>query len=202
MPKSWNDLAIMPPMDPRGIISFASLQDHVAAIQIATFTRSSSWLKNTTWINPPMAITLPGPVTTSNIVATSPYDFQSTNAATFWNTTQAMTLPMSGLPISVQNKVFLKAGPFFNNIFLDFTGGATSTDIQLSMRDNSVTSGNFQDSSSGTIPVLAFPNITSYAGTGRNFQVTLTRTGRFAVALRIIDNSGNYSMFEMDWIVL
>lgn len=150
-----------------------------------------------------MIVTLPGASTTANIVAANPYDYSAVVAATTWNSTHAMTAPTSNqLPFSVQNIFFLKGDPrFINNLYLDHTGGATSTDIQLSMRDNSTTSGEFQNAALGTVPVFAFPN-TTYGGTGRNLQVSLLRTGRFHVAMRIVDNGGNWSMFEMEWIVL
>jgi hypothetical protein len=32
--------------------------------------------------------------------------------------------------------------------------------------------------------------------------MSLLTTGRFSVALRIVDNAGNYSLFPMEWIVL
>ncbi len=202
--QSWNDLVVMPPMDLRAIISSLSLEDNTGASQIASFTRSSTWLNSAkTWINPPMVTSQPGTATTSHIVAANPYDFQAVVDANAWNTVHAMTVPTTGLPISVQNVMFFKADPrFINNFYVDFSGGVTSTDIQLSMRDNSTTSGDFQSSAAGTVPVFTLPNTSTYGGLGRNVHVSLTRTGRFQVAFRIVDNSGNWSMFEMEWIVL
>lgn len=193
----------MPPMDPRGLISFLTFENQAGAQQIATYQHSSTWLKSIAWINAPMIPTLPGAGTTGNIVAANIYDFNSVVAANAWNSTHAMTAPTSNqLPFSVQNIFFLKVGPqFINNFYLDFTGVTTSTDIQLSMRDNSTTSGQFQNAALATVPAFVFPT-TTYGGTGRNLQVSVLRTGRFHVALRIVDNSGNWSMFEMEWIVL
>ncbi len=112
-----------------------------------------------------------------------------------------MTAQNNQLPIAVQKIMFLKAGTaFVNNIFLDWSPTVTSTDVQLSFRDNSTTSGDFQNSATATVPVFAFSGAT-FGGTARMLQVTLLRTGRFQMCLRIIDNSGNYSMYEMDWIV-
>ena len=150
-----------------------------------------------------MIVTLPGTGTTGNVVAANPYDYTAVVAANAWNSVHAMTAPNTNqLPFSVQNIVFLKADPrFINNLYFDITGGVTSTDIQFSMRDNSTTSGMFQDAALATVPVFALPSST-YGGTGRNLQVSLTRTGRFDVAFRIVDNGGNWSMFEMQWIVL
>ena len=64
-----------------------------------------------------------------------------------------------------------------------------------------MTSGDFENSASGTIPVFSFP-AASYGGTGRLLTLTLLRTGRFPMCLRLIDSGGNYSMFEMLWVVL
>ncbi len=202
MPRSWNDLAVMQPMDPRGIISVVSYTDQAGTSHVGAFERSTTWLKATTWVNPPMSVSLPGPSTQSNLVCLNPYDFNSVMFAQNWNAVNQMTVPNNQLPIGVQNSMFFKAGLQYGNIcYLDHSVGITSTDIQLSMRDNSTTSGDFLNSALGAVPVFAFPTST-YGGTGRAMSVTLLRTGRFQVALRIIDSSGNWSMFDMDWIVL
>ncbi len=150
-----------------------------------------------------MVVSTPGSGTTPGVQAANPQDFESIVEATTWNGLHTMVSPtVNQLPFSVQKIMFLKAKPnFVNNLFLDITGTASSTDIQLSIRDNSATSGEFQNAALGTIPAFVFPSHT-YSGTGLNLQVSLLRTGRFNVALRIVDNSGNYSIFEMDWIVL
>ncbi len=201
---SWNDLIIMPPADPRSLISFLALTDQTGATQLASFLRSATWLNAAkTWVNPPISTSLPGFNATSHIVATNPYDFDAVIQTNEWNTTQAMTLPVAGLPIAAQKIMYLKADPRFTNfVYFDFAGATTSTDIQLSFRDNSTTSGNFQNSGVATVPVLAFPNSATYGGTGRALQVSLTKPGRYVMGLRIVDNTGNWSMFEMDWIVL
>ncbi len=150
-----------------------------------------------------MLVSQPSPSTLSNVQVNNPYDFGSIEEANTWNGLHQMTVPTAQVPPAVQKIMFLKAGTaFINNVFLDFTGGATSTDIQLSIRDNAGTSGDFQNSGTGTIPVFSFPTTATYGTPGRNLQVTLLRTGRFNVGLRIIDNGGNYSLFEMEWIVL
>jgi len=195
---------VMPPMDPRSIMASPLLMDNTSAIQAGTFARSATWLNLTkTWVNPPMVTTLPTASTTSHVVAANPYDFQAVIDAQTWNTTHAMSLPTNGMPVAVQKIMYLRADPrFINTFYVDFTGAATSTDIQLSMRDNSVTSGNYQNAAAGTVPVFTFPNTSTYGGTGRSFQVTLLQSGRFNVGFRIVDNAANWSMFEMEWIVL
>ena len=200
MPQSWSDLVVMDPMDPRSIISSCSFQDSSNVAHAASFIRSSTWLHASTWVNPPMIISTSS---TSNVQNANPQDFDAAIAANVWNGTHQMTTTNSQLPLSASKLVFLKSDPrFINTIFLDWTGGTTSSsDIELSFRDNSATSGSFQHSGQGTIPVFSFPAST-WGGTGKAFTVSLLRTGRFSVAIRIIDNGGNYSMFEMDWIVL
>ncbi|MDP4198492.1 MAG: hypothetical protein Q8922_00860 [Bacteroidota bacterium] len=113
-----------------------------------------------------------------------------------------MTTNNPQLPLVVEGLMYLKSGPFTNNIFLDFTGGATSTDVQLGFRDNSYTSGDFTAGATGTIPVFAFPGApVTYGGTGHILSVTLLKPGRYSMGIRIVDNVGNYSLFPMEWIV-
>ena len=197
-PQSWFDLVVMPTLDPRSIISTASFEASAGGQQVATFARSSTWLHASTWINPPLIVSQ----TASFVICPNVQDFASVEAANIWNGLHLMTAQNNQLPIIAQKIMFLKAGSaFVNNIFLDWSAGVTSTDVQLSFRDNSTTSGDFQNSGTGTVPVFAWSGPT-FGSTARNLEVTLLRPGRFQMALRIIDNSGNYSMYEMDWIVL
>jgi hypothetical protein len=197
-PQSWFDLVVMSPMDPRGIISSVSFENNAGSQTAATFARSSTWLHASTWVNPPLIVSQ----TASFVICPNVQDFASVEAANTWNGLHLMTAQNNQLPIAVQKIMFLKAGTaFVNNIFLDWSAGVTSTDVQLSFRDNSTTSGDFQNSGTATVPVFAFTGAT-FGLTARNLQVTVLRTGRFHVAMRIIDNSGNYSMYEMEWIVL
>jgi hypothetical protein len=187
-------------MDPRVIVASASFQNSSGVAQVASFIRSNSFLHASTWVTPPMIVntSTPGYINASNA-----YDFDAIEQANTWNGLHQMTTSSSQIPFSVNKLIFLKAGTqFINNIFLDWTGGTTSTsDIELSFRDNSTTSGIFQNAAVGTMPVFSFPAGT-YGGTAKQLTLTLLRTGRFPMVMRIIDNTGNYSMFEMDWIVL
>ncbi|MDP4198491.1 MAG: hypothetical protein Q8922_00865 [Bacteroidota bacterium] len=47
--QSWFDLATMDTLDPRSLISTATLQDNTGATQTATFLRSINWLQAVTW---------------------------------------------------------------------------------------------------------------------------------------------------------
>lgn len=203
-PQSWFDLIVMPTMDPRSIIQTASFQDQGGTMRAATFQRSTTWLTGSPWVNTPLTTSALGASTTPSVTVPNANDYDSAEQAATWNTLHQMVTPNPAIPLSVQKIMFLKAGTaFVNNIFLDWKAGVTSVgDIELSLRDNSVTNGDFTSGSTGSVPVFAFPSTATYGGVGRNFQVTLLRTGRFQVCLRVNDNSGNFSMYEMDWIVL
>ncbi len=203
-PQSWFDLVVMPPMDPRNIIQTAAMEDSGGTMRAAMFQRSSSWLLPGTWAQPPLSLSAGSGATLPNVTVPNIYDYASIEAANSWNTLHQMTpVTPSGLPLAVQQIMFLKAGTaFVNNIYLDWKGVVTSSSVQLSFRDNSVTSGDFQNAGTATVPVFAFPNSATYGSTGRNLQVTLLRPGRFHVGLVILDSTAAISMFEMEWIVL
>jgi hypothetical protein len=84
------------------------------------------------------------------------------------------------------------------DIQIDF-GPDTYSDVQLSLRDNGATSGDFQDATAGTIPVISFPG--NFTGM-QNFRVTLSQFGRMSAAFVARDNyTTQYSMFEMEWVI-
>jgi len=201
--QSWFDLVVMPTMDPRSFIQTASFEDQGGTMRPATFARSGNFLVGGPWAQPNLSITPPGGSAIPNVTVPNTYDFASLEDANAWNTLhQMVALNLTNLPIAVQKIMFLKAGTaFVNNIYFDWKVGVTATDIQLSFRDNSATSGDFQNSGAGTVPAFIFPATATFGGTARNFQVTLLRTGHFNVALRILDSTGSPSVFEMEWIV-
>ncbi len=194
--QSWNDLLLQSTMDPRGLISNAGFVSTGGL-----FLRSTTWLQAVTWVAPPMKVSAPGVGTTSNIMAVNPQDFPSIEAAATWNATHAMTTINPQIPLVNEGLMYLHAGSnFYNNIYLDITGGTTLVSVQLSFRDNSYTAGDFTAGATGTIPVFDF-GTGPFMGLGKLFQVTLLQTGRFQMGLRLVDNAGNYSMFPMDWLV-
>ncbi len=202
-PQSWFDLVVMPTMDPRSFIQTASLEDSTGTMHPATFMRSPTWLLPGPWGVSPINVTTPSGSLIPNVTVPNAYDFASQEDANAWNTLHQMVAANpTSLPIVVQKIMFLKAGTaFVNNLYLDWKAGVTASDIQLSFRDNSVTSGDFQNSGTATVPAFVFPLSATYGNTGRNLQVTLLRTGRFDVGMRTVDSSGTTSMFEMLWIV-
>jgi len=202
--QSWFDLVVSPTMDPRSIIQTASLQDNGGTLRAATFARSSSWLVGGPWVPSILVPTAAAGALFPNVTVPNAYDYASIEEANAWNTLHLMTPanPASLAP-PVTKITYLKAGTaFVNNLYLDFAVGKSSQNILLSFRDNSVTSGDFQNAGTGTVPVFAFPTTATYSGLGKNFQITLLAAGRYTVALLVLDNAGNYSMYEMDWIAV
>ena len=200
-PQSWYDFAQVTPLDPRTLIQTISLEDQANVTQPGVFLRSPTWLQNVAWVAPPMAVT-PFAIANSHLFVPNVTDFASQAIAAAWNSARAMTSINANLPLCVENIMFLKAGgAFVNYIYLDWTGGLTSADVQFSFRDNSLTSGDFSNSGIGTIPAFSFGS-TTFGGTSRALQVTLLQPGDYNVALRIYDSAHNYSMMAFHWIVL
>ncbi len=91
--------------------------------------------------------------------------------------------------------IFLRAGTDWEMSIPLNLGGATYNELELRYRDNAGTRGDY----AGTVPVIAFQGI--FTGS-QTLAVTLKNTGRVSMGLRGIDQSGNWSMFEMEWIVV
>ncbi len=197
---SWYDFATQSPVDPRMLVQAIAFEDQSGILQPGQFTRSTTWLQNVSWVNPPLVVTSRA-VMVPNATAVAPADYNALEIVDQWNAQRAMTALTNQYPLSVEKIMFLIAGRrFANNIYLDWTGGDTASDIEFSFRDNSLTSGDFTSGAQGTIPVFQFATST-FGGVTRNLQVTVLRRGRFPVCLRIKDTSGNWSMYEMLWIV-
>jgi len=80
------------------------------------------------------------------------------------------------------------------SIPLDF--GGTYDNVQLSFKDNAGTLGYF----TGTVPVIDFSGA---AFTGQQtLYVTLHQVGRVVMGLRVMDSSGNWNMYESEWIIV
>lgn len=201
-PKSWFDFPVTNPIDPRGIVQSASFMDQAGTYQGASFDHSSTFLKSVTWANPPLSVSPRVTGTIPNVSAVNPADFEAVERAASWTAAHAMASTNSQLPICVQGTFFLIAHPkYFNNLYLDWAAGVTSTDIQLSMSQNSLTSGDFANASLGTIPAFVFPTTATYGGTGRVLQLVLRQKGEYMLGLRIHDSVGNWSMYQMHCIV-
>jgi hypothetical protein len=201
-PQSWYDLPLMQAMDPRSIVSFVQLDDNTGLPQTATFLNSPSFLNNTTWVGSPLTLSAVGPTSTPICFPVAGVaDFEGIFLAQQWTSSHGIVRSNVQLPPTVQKIIFLKAGNrFLTTFFLDWAAGVTSTDIQLSIRDNSTTGGNFINGANGTIPVFAWTN--TFGGTKRKLTVCTTGPGRVNRAMRVIDNAANWSMFEMDWNIV
>ena len=68
--------------------------------------------------------------------------------------------------------------------------------FELSYRDNAGTRGDAQ----GTVPVISFSG-TSFTDP-LVLYVTLKQVGHVSMGLRAIDNAGNWSMYESEWIIV
>jgi hypothetical protein len=200
-PQSWFDLPMVEPMDPRAIIQAITLDDDTGASIIPLFMRSTDFIKNTTWATSPLGLSNPA-TRIPQVLAVNNSDYEAEYVARDWNATHGMVRSNMQLPPTVAKIVFAKAGNRFTNVFwVDWSGASNSTDVQLSFRDNSATSGDFTNASSGSVPVFAWSGST-FSGTGKRLQITFTRPGRFSLVLRVIDGTGSWSMFELEVNVL
>jgi len=75
-------------------------------------------------------------------------------------------------------------------------GGQTYTDLQLSFLFNAATKGNCHEK----IPVLSWTE-GNYTGV-INLGLTLRQHGQVRMGLRAIDNANNWSMFNMEFIII
>ncbi len=200
--QSWNDLIMSPTMDPRGLVANTTLQDSGGIARTGNFVRSTNWLQAATWISPVIAIT-PSATTAAFIQANNGQDFSSIEQVNLWNSTHAMTSINPQLPLCMEGLVYLRGSTSFTNFLpLDFLSGmVNSTSVQLSFRDNSLSGGDFTAGSTPTIPVYDFGSFT-FGGTSHFLALTLLKTGRFSMGIRVLDNNGKFSMFPMEWIVV
>jgi hypothetical protein len=187
---SWYDLPIVEPIDPRTVVA-----NSILGVSQGVFKRSNTFLQGS-WAANTWALT--GTATCQSLHGD---DFLELNDAVQWNFSHQIVNASSSLAIPLRKVMFMRGGMQWQmNISIDF-GGDTYTDLELTLRDNAATSGDFLNSALGTIPVISFPgNFTSV----QNFQVTITQFGRISMVLFAKDSTSGatYSMFEMEWIVI
>lgn len=191
--QSWYDMPIITPIDPRALIANVHLG-----------TDMGQFLRSSTFINPPGTyITNPFVLASGSLCGALETDNQQRVAdAAQWTFSHGIknTDPNPAPPILPI--IFLRGGNRWQNTININLGASNYSDLQLSFRDNAASTGNFTGSGTGSIPVISF---TARAYTGNvGLKVTLTQYGRFRMILRAIDpaNANNYSMFEMEWIVV
>ncbi len=112
-----------------------------------------------------------------------------------WNFSHLTRNSSATLAPPLTKVIFLRGGTNWEmSIPINF-GGATYNDLQLSFRDNAGTRGDF----AGTVPAITFQGL--FTGS-QTLAVTLKSFGRVSMGLRAIDLSANWSMFEMEWIIV
>lgn len=183
---SWYDLQRTCPKDPRELIAYAAINTTVGV-----FTNSTTFISPpTTWITSPFSIA--GNPTC--IALGSDSGLQVADAQQ-WNFSHLTANVDSKLAPPLKKLLFLRGGTNWQMNTLLNLGGATYNDIQLSFRDNAATRGDAQ----GTVPVFSFTggSLTGLVTLSLVFKIF----GQANLALRAIDGSSNYSMFELELIV-
>jgi len=185
---SWQDLNVAQPIDPKTIVMFATL-----GATVGTFVRSTNALQSS-WLPSPLAYT-------GNNTKVSSLD--NTDASTgvdalIWTFNHQMVNTSANIPASLSRVVFLRYGFIWDcQVEINF-GGSTYNNVQLTVRDNLGTSGQFLNGATGSIPVISFGN----GITGNQIlHVSLLRPGTYSMVL-IMQTGGNWSAFEMEWIVI
>lgn len=187
--QSWSDMIIAQPIDIRTIVANATL-----GVAPATFGRSTTFLQTTWGTNSP-AFTGSGSLTSLD-----PTDAKTIVEAQQWTLSHQMINTTTAIAPPIRKIMFLKAGEIWSNNFQIALGVSNYTDIQLGLRDNLGTSGNFIGSGTPGVPILTFSGVL----TGNvAFNVTVKQSGSFSMVLVVKDNAtGTYSTFEMEWVVM
>lgn len=114
-----------------------------------------------------------------------------------WNFSHLTVNAGAVLAPPLRKRVFLRAGTKWENTIPISIGPDVHNDFQLSFLDNAGTRGDY----AGTVPVIFFN--ASLSGAANSLVVTLNYTGRAWMGLRSLNtNTGNYEMFEMEWIIV
>jgi hypothetical protein len=186
LPESWFDLSITMPQDPRELIANANINGTEGEfLYSANFSHPSG-----SWNSSPLTVS--GAPTCASLWT----DNQLAVAdAAQWNFLHGTKSTDPNLSPLLTNVLYVRAGAAWVMTIPLSTGATTLTDIQLSYRDNAATSGDYVGTSNGGIPAFSFTG--SFSGT-LNLNITLTKPGLTQLALRAIDNAGNYSMFGFE----
>jgi hypothetical protein len=190
LPQSWYDFSIAAPEDPRDLISNVALNGVEGDFLYSqTFSHpSGSWIATPLTLNgTPICFSL----WTDNQLAVA--------HAAQWNFLHGTISTDPKISPLLNNVIYVKAGNAWQMTIPISTNGITLTDIQLSFRDNAATSGDYIGATSGGIPAFSFPGMFSGSLT---LDITFSSTGRVQLALRTIDNSGNYSMFGFECVIV
>jgi hypothetical protein len=187
MINSWDDIQKLVPMNPMDLIANAQF----GATQGA-YLNSTNYIAPGTWATATMALSSEATVSTlagDQLVTAA-------NAAQ-WNFSHQTVNTISAVAPPLRKRVFLRAGTMWQNAIPISIGPDLHSDLQLSFLDNAATRGDY----AGTVPVIWFN--ASFSGNTNSLVVTLNTTGRAEMGLRALNtNTGNYEMFEMEWIVV
>jgi hypothetical protein len=187
--RSWFDLTISPPRDPRILIANATL-----GATPGTFTRSKNFVGAATWVASPFNLT-------GNIIcnALRTDDNQDVADAAQWTMQHQCGNFAASNPPALQRMIFLRAGTRWSMTVPINLGGATYSDLQIGFRNNGTSVGNFAAATSGSYPVIIFNGGLSATV---NLVITVKTPGLYQMAISARDGSGNNSFFDMDWVVV
>lgn len=188
-PSSWNDLAVIPPTDPRTLIANASL----GGVQ-GTFTRSSNFIGAATWIASPFQLT--GTIVCNTLHTDDQLAVADAAQWTFLHKSGNFGATVAP---PVKKIVFFRGGREWEMVLPINLGAASYSDLQLSFRDNATSAGDYTGSSTGTIPAILFSG--SLTGTV-DLVLSLAQLGHFALAISARDGSSNWSMFEIECYII
>lgn len=188
MVQSWYDFPVMSPLDVRNVVANSNLGAAQGAFKRSSTFLQAGWVAST-WLFTGVA----------SCVSLHLDDQLAVNDAAQWTFSHQIVNTAASLPIPLRKVMFMRGGTQWEmDIQIDF-GPDTYSDVQLSLRDNGGTSGDFQDATAGTIPVVFFAG--NFTGI-QNFRVTIPQFGRISAAFVAKDNyTAQYSMFEMEWVI-
>ena len=182
--KSWIDLQKATPKNILDIVANSSLGGTVGS-----YANSSNFANPGTWVTSPFVI---ASNPTASALGTD--NIQKVADASQWNFQHLTASLSAATPLPLQKIIFLRGGTEWQNTIVINFGGSTYTEVQLGYLENAATRGDKQ----GTYPVVSWTG--SFTGTV-SLTVTFKHSGRYNVGLWAKSGS-NYSMFEMQWVVV
>jgi hypothetical protein len=185
---SWQDLQVAAPIDPKSVLQYATL-----GVTLGSFTRSTTVLQ-AAWV----ASTIAPTGNNTKVMSLDTTDAATTADANQWTFTHQMTNAAAAIPSAMNKVMFLRAGKIWDNQIELAFGGSTYDSVQLTFRDNLGTTGQFLNSATGAVPVINFGN--GHTG-NKVMHLSIITPGTYSVVLVMV-TGGNWSAYEMEWIVL
>jgi hypothetical protein len=134
----------------------------------------------------------------TKVISNDSTDQSTAIDAAQWTFNHQMVNVGANIPPAMNKLVFLRAGKIWSNQLEFNLGASTYTNIQLTFRDNLGTSGQFLNSASGAVPVISLGG--GLTGT-QLMNLVILQPGTYSMVLAML-TGGNWSAFEMEWIVL